>query len=72
MRSHLHNRISKIEQAVMAGKVQENERDPALVSFMACFGIPEEKCPRGVTATEWLTEACKGARILGVATRLAG
>lgn len=72
MRSHLHNRISKIEQAVMAGKVRENERDPALVSLMACFGIPEEKCPRGVTAKDWLTEAVKGARILGVVTRPAG
>jgi hypothetical protein len=67
MRSHLHNRVSKIEQAMTAGRVRENEQDPSLVSFMACFGIPAEECPRGVTAIEWLTEACKGACILGVA-----
>ena len=72
MRSYLHNRVSKIEQAVMAGKVRENERDPALVSFMAQFGIPEEKCPRGISFAEWATELFKGARILGVARHPAG
>ncbi len=40
MRSHLHNRVSKIEQAMTGGKVRENEQDPALVSFLAKFGIP--------------------------------
>lgn len=67
MSAHLHNRVRKLEQAITAGKVRENEQDPALVSFMTYFGIPAEKCPRGVTAMEWMTEAFKGARILGVA-----
>lgn len=60
---YLHSRIRKLEQAMTAGKVRENEQDPALVSFMAKFGIPAEECPRGVTATEWLTEAVKGAMV---------
>ncbi len=67
MRSHLHSRVRKIEQAVTAGMVRENEQDPALVSFMTHFGVPAEMCPRGVTAIEWLTEVTKSARILGVA-----
>lgn len=63
----LESRVARLENAMMAGKVRENEQDPALVDFMAKFGIPAEECPRGVSARDWLTEACKCARILGVA-----
>lgn len=63
----LESRVARLEHAAMAGKVMESEQDPALVDFMAKFGIPADQCPRGVTARDWLTEATKGARILGVA-----
>lgn len=63
----LESRVARLEHAMMAGKVMESEQDPALVDFMAKFGIPADQCPRGVTAIEWMTEAFKGARILGVA-----
>lgn len=68
MRS-LESRVTRLEHAMMAGKVRENEQDPALVDFMAKFGIPAEECPRGVPFGEWFDDAINGARILGVASR---
>jgi hypothetical protein len=69
MSSHLHNRISKLERTMMAGKVRETERDPELVSFLEKYGITPKECPSGITAKDWLENACKNARIFGVVKR---
>jgi hypothetical protein len=60
----LERRLAKLEHAMMAGKIADDQQDPELVSFMAYFGVSVEECPRGVSAKDWLTEAFKGARIL--------
>jgi hypothetical protein len=62
MRSHLHNRVSKIEQAVMASKVKAGQRDPELVSFLEKFGIPLDRTPSGISAKEYLDEVFKNLK----------
>lgn len=61
----LHARIAKLERATN-GPIPADQRDPVLVSFMGRFGIHAEQCPNGVMAKDWLTGACKNAKIFGV------
>lgn len=61
MRSHLHNRVSKIEQA-LGGVITADRQDPKYVEFCAAFGIPADKVPYGVSIESILPELAKAVQ----------